>query len=957
MIVIRQFRPNLFYRIFKPSASQTYLVLGLHYLISKTSNGTEQVAYEYLEDISSETFLLWKKLRLKTSTGSKLMFGWVSSNTNAAIINALKNQRKTSLRFVQRNHKNLNLIQSLNNWYLSCTSGTRWVTYREIQKILLPNPALLNYLWEMDVDDLPKHKTNLANHIRYMNEVAKDPDRFRTKCNNQFEAQELIRYSKFFDQILGTPLTNDQRKAIIVNEDAQLVVAAAGSGKTTTIKGKAAYLIDKSLAKPHEILIISFNKNVQRDLEEALHGDYPGIAIHTFHGLGLKVISESRGYKPSLTELSESPDKLPQYLDGLIKELYEEDPSLLTEFFISYAKPYRDKFDFQNLGEYIAYVRSVGLMTLNGETVKSMEELELANFLYANGINYKYEEPYKHVVASVQRRQYKPDFYLPEYEIYIEHFALNDKGNTPPFINKQEYLSGRDWKILTHKQYETTLVETFSHEKKAGTLTTGLKKKLCTHGVVFSPRPKNELLDKLNSSGYITELGMLLSTFLNLFKGSQVSLTDLNKRIDSKDVNATRARKFLKIFSIVFQKYEEYLSSKSAIDFNDMIRMAAQELTAGTVFAEFKYLLIDEFQDISIGRAEFIKAFLNASRYLKLMAVGDDWQSVYRFSGSDISVMTSFSNHFGRHEQRMLTETFRFDQMIEAVASRFVLKNHSQISKVVRAKAGSGKKSVILWHPSKDADSLLGSISKMIPPQKLREQTVLVLARYKFYKDELNLSEMNTLRPDLKWKFSTIHSAKGAEADYAVILGVKSGSYSFPSEIADDPLLDLVLSTQDHFEHAEERRLLYVALTRTKNTIFIVGNPSYESPFFKELVEDPDVETCFLGHAFNRRCQLCKAQMVERKSEHGLFFGCSNFPICTGTSRPCISCGIGFLRRQGSNIACDNQPCLKKYEACPTCADGMLVERTSKYGPFFGCTNFAAGKCKYTRKVTLPHAR
>ena len=245
----------------------------------------------------------------------------------------------------------------------------------------------------------------------------------------------------------------------------------------------------------------------------------------------------------------------------------------------------------------------------------------------------------------------------------------------------------------------------------------------------------------------------------------------------------------------------------------------------------------------------------------------------------------------------------------------------------------------------------------MIPPQKLREQTVLVLARYKFYKDELNLSEMNTLRPDLKWKFSTIHSAKGAEADYAVILGVKSGSYSFPSEIADDPLLDLVLSTQDHFEHAEERRLLYVALTRTKNTIFIVGNPSYESPFFKELVEDPDVETCFLGHAFNRRCQLCKAQMVERKSEHGLFFGCSNFPICTATSRPCNSCGIGFLRRQGSNIACDNKPCQKKYETCPKCADGMLVERNSEYGPFFGCTNFAASKCKYTRKVTLPHAR
>lgn len=197
--------------------------------------------------------------------------------------------------------------------------------------------------------------------------------------------------------------------------------------------------------------------------------------------------------------------------------------------------------------------------------------------------------------------------------------------------------------------------------------------------------------------------------------------------------------------------------------------------------------------------------------------------------------------------------------------------------------------------------------------------------------------------------FSSIHAAKGAEADYVILVGVKSGYYSFPSEIADDPLLDLVLSAHERFEHAEERRLLYVALTRTKNTVYVVGDPSAESTFFNELTNDPDVDKSYLGQAINRRCSVCQALMVERSGQHGLFFGCSNFPVCTSTRRPCIACGLGFLFRDGVNISCDNPGCNKEYEACPKCEDGMLVRREGKYGSFLGCTNYADGKCKYTR--------
>jgi DNA helicase-4 len=797
------------------------------------------------------------------------------------------------------------------------------------------------------------YKVDLVNHIRYMADFKTDKEGFRTRCNINFEAKELISFKRFFDNVLSNPLTLEQRKAVIVDEDAELVVAAAGSGKTTTIKSKVAYLVQKGLAAANEILVISFNKNVQEDLEGSLASSYPGIKINTFHALGLKILAEARGQKPSLTDLAESREKLAEYLDGLIEKIYREKHVELVEFFVSYAKSYRDKFDFKDMGEYSSYVRSVGMMTLNGETVKSLEELELANFLYVNGVPYSYEQDYEHPVATALRRQYKPDFYLPDYGVYIEHFAINSDGNTPDFINKKEYLASRDWKIRTHHQYKTNLIQTFSYEKRSDALTANLRTKLEEYRVVFSPLPQDQLLDKLNSSGYVSELGMLLGTFLNLFKGSLLSIGDLSVRLPEDDVDSARAKKFIKIFQEIYERYQRHLTSTSLIDFNDMIRLAEQALSGGFAFDEIKYILIDEFQDISVGRAQFIKSLLQSTHHAKLVAVGDDWQSIYRFSGSDISVMTSFEDHFGRHEIRMLPETFRFDKMVEAVASRFVLKNEAQIKKQVIAKSRDNSKSVILWHPQKDNGLLLESIVQHIPIASAAKTSILILARYNFYRHRLGIAELKVRRPDLEVRFSSVHAAKGAEADYVILVGVKSGRYSFPSEIADDPLLDLVLSAREHFAHAEERRLLYVALTRTKNDVYVVGDPSAESTFFKELTEDPDVDTSFLGSSLNRRCSVCQAPMTERHSKHGLFFGCSNFPICSTTSRPCIACGIGFLVKNRLSVSCDNTMCKKEYEECPACGDGLLVERTSKKAgqPFLGCTNFSSGKCTYTRNI------
>ena len=374
MTLLTEFRPSVFHRIFSSDAGRRFLRFSNYYLTLKSADGSVQVPYSQLDRLEVERRFLWARINFKLSSGSQEWFGWITHGNLEKIAKVLKARTAEAKNFDDRNSSNSEWIEVCTNWYLSATKGERWVTYRAIDEILHEHEDRLTYLWSTDVSDLPMFKVELANHIRYMNEVKGDRTGFRSKCNLEFETQELKRYQGFFDGVLSNPLTLEQRKAVIVNEDAELVVAAAGSGKTTTIKSKVAYLVHKGMASPHQILVISFNKNVQQDLEKSLASPYLGININTFHALGLKILAEAQGQKPSLTELAESREKLGAYLDGLIKEIYEENYAELVEFFVSYAKPYRDQFDFKSMGEYIAYVRSVGLITLNGETVKSLEE-------------------------------------------------------------------------------------------------------------------------------------------------------------------------------------------------------------------------------------------------------------------------------------------------------------------------------------------------------------------------------------------------------------------------------------------------------------------------------------------------------------------------------------------------------------------------------------------------------
>ena len=193
-------------------------------------------------------------------------------------------------------------------------------------------------------------------------------------------------------------------------------------------------------------------------------------------------------------------------------------------------RPYRSEHEFQTQGEYWDYVRTHEIRSLQGDQVKSYEECEIANFLYLNGVPYAYEADYEHETATPEKRQYQPDFHLTEAGIYIEHLALTKSGETPPFIDRDEYLRSLDWKRRLHAEHGTVLIETYSHEKAAGTLIRNLEAKLAAHEVALRPIPADEIFTVLERQGRIDPFTRLVATFLHHYKGAQLTADEVTRR-------------------------------------------------------------------------------------------------------------------------------------------------------------------------------------------------------------------------------------------------------------------------------------------------------------------------------------------------------------------------------------------------------------------------------------------
>lgn len=456
--------------------------------------------------------------------------------------------------------------------------------------------------------------------------------------------------------------------------------------------------------------------------------------------------------------------------------------------------------------------------------------------------------------------------------------------------------------------------------------------------------PAEEAFNHVNELGLVGPFSGLVSTFLNLFKSSGRIIAELDEKSRLLQ-DSSRALAFLDIFRDLYNDYEQSLGSE--IDFNDMITRAEEYVSSGRCVSSYKYVLVDEFQDISYGRYKLLKAIVDQNPEAKLFCVGDDWQSIYRFTGSDISIMTDFDDHFKPSERLSFDKTFRFDNKLCAFSSKFIQKNPNQIKKEMTTQVFSELPAVSLLWSDEPEYSMEGVLREL--NDRVENASVYIIGRYNHLEPE-ELPWFKREFGNLEVEFITAHSSKGVQRDYVIVTGLTSLGYAFPSQIVDDPILELVLARKEKIPNAEERRLFYVAITRARKHVYLIASERAPSVFAVEVTTDGyEIELCGQRGISEGNCPICRNGVIlHRQGDYGEFYSCSNYPYCTYRPRKCPRCGTGVVIESSSDYVCTNETCSFKAKKCPQCDDGFLVERQG-YSRFLGCINYP--DCKYTEQL------
>lgn len=788
---------------------------------------------------------------------------------------------------------------------------------------------------------------------------------------DEYVSRQLNAYSNLFDTVESLPLTELQRKACVVDEDNNLVLAGAGTGKTSVMVGRAGYLTASGQAKPEQILMLAFANEAATEMQERidLRLGAKGITASTFHKLGKEIIATVEGQQPSLTPLAGDGKALAYQVNHWFEERLKkpEYRKLALEYFEHHLYPEANPFDFESEGAYYDYILANDIRTLKGELVKSLGECLVANYLFKLGIEYQYEAPYEHSTASLEYRQYQPDFYLPDYGVYIEYYGTDRYGNTAPYVNREKYHQGMAWKRALHEEKGTRLIELYHYQHTDGELFDAMDTQLSELDIQYDPLPTDSVLSTLRDFGAVSNFSVLLTDLLkryraNCYEDGQVNVT-ISKAENPAQVNAA-----LGLLVPILEDYQQLLDSHGHIDFDDMIGKAIRYVTEGRFKSPWRYIMVDEFQDISEPRARLVKYLRDSVSECSLFCVGDDWQAIYRFTGSDLKFTTAFKEEFGATKVTALDMTFRFNSGIGSVATQFVLKNPTQVKKQLRSLRETTAPAVSVLRASAQRnqsynepsrlEKVLARIAELAEPGS----TVYILGRYRFnLPDRAELNRMAGKLPSLKLRSSTLHASKGKEADYVVMVGLETGKFGFPSEKVTHPLLDALLPEQESFPHAEERRLFYVGLTRAKHKVYLITDMTRASVFMVELLKQGyRVDFDEFGTDANQKlfhllkCPKCKTgSLVSRQGLYGYFTGCNKYPLCTYREESCSACD-SQIRRVGRFKVCINSECLNWVPVCPKCGAEM-ARRKGPYGEFWGCRNYRkeGQSCDHTEKEII----
>lgn len=703
---------------------------------------------------------------------------------------------------------------------------------------------------------------------QYIEQLDSDYSDIPQRHNLIFVAEELKRNKEFFDTVMPYPLDQQQRESIVKLEDNALVISSAGSGKTSTMVGKIKYLVERRNIDPARILPLTFARKATEELTERLGYENRGLKSHTFHGFAKHIVEDTTGKRQSICPKNTLLQCF--YHQAEINPNFKE---AINTFLTEKKSLTKDEFEYHSAKEYLSdralYGIQAPFLDMDSRIIftKSEEEKKICTFLSMNNVPFRYECPYFRDTTTQYRRQYYPDFTIYVQRngqwqfVILEHFGIDANGNVPQWFGdgkrggylqaNQEYQDGIQWKRNINANYGVTLLETTSAMFHDGTIFQRLTEQLQNMGVPMSPMTEEQKFEKLVRRNKQMENALmeLIETFISLMKSNRSSFESILETIKQETHNEAfveRSRFMLyEIFSPIYNDYCETLKERKQVDYTDLILMATDLCNEAKYIPNFDYILIDEFQDISVARFKFLQALRTKRPLTKLYCVGDDWQSIFRFAGSDLTLFSDFEEYFGYTEKCKIETTYRFGNPMINISSRFILKNEKQVPKEIVPYSSNANTSLSIHEYSdKQSPSQLDVVKRLISdiPEK---ETIMLMARY--HADVNFIPAACIIAKDDKQRvtkiriggrnmdFNTIHASKGLEADNVILVNCSQDGNGFPSKISDDPILGYVLSKPEKYPFAEERRLFYVAITRAKRHCFILYKDTCPSPFISDI--------------------------------------------------------------------------------------------------------------------------
>jgi len=667
-------------------------------------------------------------------------------------------------------------------------------------------------------------------------------------------------------KLLGS-LNEKQREAVVSESKRILVLAGAGSGKTKTLLQKLNYLIEEKTVKPANLLAITFTKNAANEMLDRLilnadnTEEYARIlndktktskeinaeryqwtkkfkwinnlSLSTFHSLCYKILREFgvNEYDNKFRIIGDSEIKDPEYskysatettfeiLHKILIEKCESDEFLLN--FKRYLLDFLvDKIHLQNEKEINWHNDGKFYTSLNGTKVRSKSEQYIADWFYRHRIEFEYEP-----LVNFKDFNFKPDFYIPAANLYLEHVS----NLSYPTKTKEEQF----------RKSNKLLVKTFEEQTK-DTATFNL----CLENIIKERLPEKSLTHSLSFDeefkSYHGEVKDFLKQTLRLIDMLKVENLPLEQILRKSQTDQhERVRNFYNLTIPLIKNYSLYCTNKSYLDFNDIIIRTIELFKnrpeiANKYSQQFKHILVDEFQDVNNLQVELINLLLNEKN--QLFCVGDDWQSIYGFRGSNVDYIVNFKNHFDDATIIKLNLNYRSSGNIVGASNEVIKKNSIRVDKLVKAVKQSNNKIRIYGgnDEKQNIEFVINQVKKLQKEKDYSKEEILVLYR----RNKMFLPYSKRFKEEgIQVSGKTIHGSKGMEAKAVFIIGLTDGTGGFPDIWMEDRIYQIVKESNHDDLLEEERRLFYVALTRAEEYLFLITEKGYESRFLKEIPE------------------------------------------------------------------------------------------------------------------------